>query len=470
VKETSSRDSAFIELVWRERLPLGMNLLMNDESGFLKVVDFPRGSQARLVCVKRGLDPEIFKGSRIVAVNGTTYDDQDELFDALRDQGRPKTVQFELAESADAERVRMFVEGGGSNSRSFDDEPEEEPERTFMFRDVVFDQPGELGIQFSNSIDNFGLIVNKLMEGEGGIVLAAERSGKIEEGDLLVRINGELVVSTDGSGRAKAVELLESAAATRPLCLTFVDPYIRSVTVDAPPSGTRSEDDGGPSELVLEHRVSHDGTKRVVIIGFEDIGGKAETTGILIGDHLVFVNGIPVGAGCRWLGVSPTPTLTEVYGMLEDEMSYPMGLTFARPRQNEAGSGRWSPIRTQAISDSDADTTCVTVESRGQLGCILEQKRSGDVQVVDFKAVPGVFQRALGGMKAPDGKIALSVDSLNGQFVPSYATTDMVKNAIIRSWKSDGRVEMWLSDDAQKHWIHHVANNDAPCATLATTT
>ena len=33
-----------VELVWREHLPLGMNLLMNDDSGLLKVVDFPRGS------------------------------------------------------------------------------------------------------------------------------------------------------------------------------------------------------------------------------------------------------------------------------------------------------------------------------------------------------------------------------------------------------------------------------------------
>lgn len=44
MEEQNSLDRRRIELVWRERLPLGMNLLMNDDSGFLKVVDFPRGS------------------------------------------------------------------------------------------------------------------------------------------------------------------------------------------------------------------------------------------------------------------------------------------------------------------------------------------------------------------------------------------------------------------------------------------
>lgn len=48
VDEEDVPDRRRIELVWRERLPLGMNLLMNDESGLLKVVDFPRGSVSHL--------------------------------------------------------------------------------------------------------------------------------------------------------------------------------------------------------------------------------------------------------------------------------------------------------------------------------------------------------------------------------------------------------------------------------------
>ena len=48
VRSVSQERSKVVELVWRDRLPLGMNLLMNDSSGKLKVVDFPRGSQARV--------------------------------------------------------------------------------------------------------------------------------------------------------------------------------------------------------------------------------------------------------------------------------------------------------------------------------------------------------------------------------------------------------------------------------------
>lgn len=286
-------DRQSVELVWRERLPLGMNLLMNDESGYLKVVDFPRGSQARLVCEKRGFDPDLFKGATLVAVNGFEYDDQDELFDALRDPVRPKTVEFELAESTDAERIRRFVEGKDSKD-SMEDEPSDEPEREFKLRDVIFDQPGELGIEFGNSLDNFGLIVRGFIEGQGGTVLSAERSGEIAVGDLLVKINDKLVVSTDGTGRAQAVELLESTAAVRPLCLTFTDPYLFSEILEAPAETTNPDSDGGPSELRMEEQASEDVPKRIVLNGLNDISGKAESAGILIGDHLVFVNGLPV--------------------------------------------------------------------------------------------------------------------------------------------------------------------------------
>lgn len=144
--------------------------------------------------------------------------------------------------------------------------------------------------------------------------------------------------------------------------------------------------------------------------------------------------------------------------MLKSEMSYPAGLTFARPRQVVESETRWSPSKHgHAIRDDEAETMCVTVDTRGQLGCILEQKRNRDIQVTDFEAVKGVFQMALAKYQDESGKISLSIDSLNGQFVPSYATKEMVKNAITRSWKSERRVEMWLCDDRQKRWIHQIA-------------
>jgi hypothetical protein len=461
MNETSSTDRTFVELVWRDRLPLGMNLLMNDESGLLKVVDFPRGSQARAVCEKRGLDPEIFKGSTVVGVNGAEYDDQDDLFEALKDPGRPKTVRFELADTEDAERIRRFVEGG-DNKQDESGAPSEEDERQFRLRDVEFTQPGELGLEFADAPDSAGLVVRRFLGGPGGTVLAAERSGRVRAGDLLVKINGQMVISLggaeSGSGSARAIERLQSEGRSRPLTLTFAEPYLFRQTIDINMVSSLHEGrDGGPQELVLEELVVKEtGAKRVVLKGFEDVSGSAESSGIMIGDHLVFVNGMPVGAGCRWLGVSPPPTLAEIHAMMAHDKAYPMGLTFARPRRQRDAASRWTnPSRDRMFRDDEAETMCVTFERPSQLGCVFDETRVHDVVVADFRAVPGVFQRALGPYLRP--KFPLSFDSVNGQFVPSYATKDMVRSAIQRSWKSEGHVDVCLCDDTNRRWIHAVA-------------
>ena len=79
-------DEEMVELVWRERVPLGLNLLTNDSSGYLKVIDFPRGTQARKVAQSKQLDPDLFKGATIERVNGRKYgpENQVELFSALK--------------------------------------------------------------------------------------------------------------------------------------------------------------------------------------------------------------------------------------------------------------------------------------------------------------------------------------------------------------------------------------------------
>ena len=462
VNETNLTDRNLVELVWRERLPLGMNLLMNDESGLLKVVDFPRGSQARLVCEKRGLLPEDFKGATIVGVNGTEYDDQEDLFESLKDPSRPKTVRFELAATEDAERIRQFVEGVSKSPGRR--ETANSPDRMFKLREIRFDEPGEIGIEFVNALDGIGLAVRGFLPGPGGTVLSAQKSGNVRLGDLLIRINGELAIRTDGTGRSRAINLLQSVGKARPLTLTFAEPYLFCEVIDRGnlQRSLRVEDsDGGPQELVLEDVVllpDSVSTKRVVLQSFENISGSAESSGILIGDHLVFVNGMPVGAGCRWLGVAPPPTLAEVHRMMSHEKAYPMGLTFARPRQMD--SNRWAGSRSgRLLSDDEADTMCVTVEHPSQLGCVLEATKVHDIVVGDFVAVPGIFQRALSKYTA-DSASPLAIDSVNGQFVPTYATKDMVRNAIQRSWKADSRLELWLCDDVNKHWIHAVAEQE----------
>jgi hypothetical protein len=453
--------NSLIELVWRERLPLGMNLLLNDESGQLKVVDFPRGSQARSVCEKRNLDPEGFKGATIIAVNGIKYQTEDELFEALRDPGRPKTIQFELAESEDAERIRKFVE----ESQGLDDSNRKNhrkgtlEDRTFATRKVLFTDPMDLGIEFANSPDNTGLMVRKFLETEEGLVLSAERrKDQIHIGDLLTHINGTLVLGENGSGRTKALELLEAEGGQRPLTLTFGDPYLHCVVCEK--SQKLPYVIGGPEEIILKEDKD---AKKIVLEGFKDVDGCSEKAGVMLGDFLVFVNGLSVGAGCRWMGESTSPSLSQVEEMILDSGNYPIGLTFARPaRQEDGGQDRgWtsqflgSGPAQKLISMETSETTCVTAEYYDQLGLELEQKEYNDIVVKDLAAISGPFQMSMERLRDPvtESFDHLSVDAINGEFVPSYATTQMVRNAMERSWKSDDRVEVMYCDHARKEYI-----------------
>lgn len=460
VEATPEPKTTLIELVWRERLPLGMNLLLNDESGQLKVVDFPRGSQARTVCEKRNLDPDAFKGATIIAVNGIKYVTEDDLFDALRDPGRPKTIQFELAESEDAERIRRFVE----QSQAMDNplltknkSSMSAADRTFKIRKVDFVDHMELGIEFANSLDNTGLVVRKFLESEDGLVLAAERrKEEIHPGDLLTHINGQFVLGENGSGRIAALKLLEANGNQRPLSLTFVDPYLHLVVYEK--SSSLPYSIGGPTEEVLLKEDKE--AKRILLDGFQDVDSVSEKAGVMLGDHLVFVNGVTVGAACRWMGERSAPSLGQVQDILQEPSNYPIGLTFARPQQMDQSRDRggWfggSNNANNSFSMENSETICVTGESSEQLGLDLELKAYSDIVVKDLHAIPGPFQMASQRLRDPQTEVYshLAIDSVNGEFVPSFATPQMVKGAMDRSWKSEqGSVEVLYCDDARKKW------------------
>jgi hypothetical protein len=442
VSESVTSDHAFIELVWRERL-LGMNLLLNDDSGLLKVVNFPRGSQARVVCERRGFDSDAFKGATIFAVNGTQYDDQEEIFESLKHPARPKTISFRLADTKDAERLRKVLE---MHQTLIEVAPDE---REFKFREVNFFDEGDLGILFQPTNDNVGLVVSGFVEGSDGIVLAAERSGDVLLGDLLTHINNETVIRPDGDGLTLAMKLLGSSAIIRPLLLTFADPYLHNVDIQKVDVAPGSDCGGGPSELVL-NETNEGGKRRVLVTGFTNISGMAERCGVLIGDQLVFVNGLPVGAGCRWLDAPSSPSLKEVMDMLSHGGFYPIGLTFARRQQQNVS--RWS-VSTDEFLDSEAETICVTASSQDRLGMLLMQMENGDIVVTDFQGVPGIFQQALERCKQKNGSINLAVESINGQIVPSYLSIDIVLNALNRSWATSGSTLLTLCDDEQKYWL-----------------
>jgi len=439
VAQEAEESRSLIELVWRERLPLGMNLLTNDESGQLKVVDFPRGSQARAVCEKRKLNPSSFQGSTIVAVNGTEYTDTNELFDALRDPSRPKTVRFQLEKIEEVERVRSFVEA----SRANDDNKKERLKRTYVpsTRVVEVSEPGELGLEFSTAPDNVSLFVSSFLEHPDGIVYAAEKTGRIRVGDFLVSVQSARLMGNSSS----AIELLEKYASQRPLALELCDPYVFTVKIPKAEDQTGLDTGGGPDELVLDDLPRREGRRRVGITSFLEIPGMAESSGILIGDHLIFVNGQPVGAGCRWMGI-PMPGLDEVYGMLRDESKFPMGLTFARPHQLRQETG---PLR-----DDEADTFCVTADNKERIGCLFDQTPSGDIHVRDFYGIAGLLQRSILA-RAPHYAVipSLAVESIQGELVPSYATVDMVRSAICRAWKDSPELRLTVCNDELRDFV-----------------
>lgn len=379
-----------------------------------------------------------------------------ELFDALRDPGRPKTVRFQLSPADEAEKLRHYVEK--TNNQATEGRTFVRKKQNFELRTVEFIDPGELGIEFTPSADCFSLVVTSLIEREDGTLLAAEKSGKVAPGDMLTHVNGVKVVGTESNSASTAVKLLEQSAGIRPLTLGFSSPYLYRVDVLKEEASQGSDAGGGPTELILTEIQRQKGPRRIAISGFNQVSGMAENSGILIGDYLVFVNGSPVGAGCRWLGVTPVFGLDEVYNMIRDRSAYPMGLTFARRKKKASSSWETSLITEDLLRDHEAETFCVTTDSQELLGCLFDQAPSGDVIVRDFYGVPGILQRCLSNKLGPSmpSLLPLSIESLNNQCVPSYASAEIVMNALKRGWKTQYELSFLLCNDELKEWIDEI--------------
>jgi hypothetical protein len=247
-----------------------------------------------------------------------------------------------------------------------------------------------------------------------------------------------------------AVELLQAKVSQRPLSLTFSSPFVYNVVIEKPVSlqSANSHGIGGPEELVLDEK-SVSGKRRVFLKAYRCVSGVAESSGILIGDHLVFVNGEPVGAGCRWMGLDRIPTLEETNAMLKNDNNYPIGLTFARAKSQMAS--RWAS--SNELSDADATTICVAADSFERLGCVLDIGSSTDIVVSDFQEVPGIFQQNMHCIHNEIGQCNYSIEAIDDQFVPSYATKSIVHNAISRSWNMNGSVKITLCDDELREWL-----------------
>ena len=301
-------------------------------------------------------------------------------------------------------------------------------------------EDGSIGVEFCSSVDNCALAVRELLP--EGLAKAADTENQIQVGDILISINGNKIIEGDGPWIQKSYESLHRDGLSRPLRLEFIRPYFFKVIIK---NENCDLDNDGPEELLLKERISHNGSKRICLDGFHGVDGSAESSGILIGDNLIFINGIPVGAGIALRPDSRNVSFKEVQEMLADEKSYPLCLHFAR---------QISSTKRSADSDLQSDdikTIAVTTMRLNQLGCAISKVglRGNKFVANQFHAVSGNFNRIISDSIPTDSIKGISFHSINGELIPSYASCDMVQNAMKRGWKS-GQLEIIFCDDKVK--------------------
>jgi len=435
-----------IDLVWTEFVPLGINLL-TDLNRDIQVVDFPRGSQARRSAIKMDLDPDIFMGSAIKGVNGTSYgiESRAELVAALKDPSRPKTIKFELVKTEELQKAREFA----TRVEKFKDHGQNKKKTkipnavvSHRVKSVNIVDDGPIGIKFAKSIDGCALVIDSFSE--EGCARSFEQNGSLALGDLLISINNNRFVGGDGSWIEQSLKSLELYGSIRPLRLGFVKSYLELITFE-PSANTLTHNTGPEDEFKLEEKVLPGGGNMISLKSFQEVDGVAETGGIFIGDRLLFINGNPVGTGHHLQPSKfnkPTSSIGTVQYMLQDPKAYPMGLTFARP----------SCTRMRK-SESDLQTFNIVAPCYNQLGFVLkEDPSSGNLVINSFHGVTGYFQEELS-RKVLLKNTGLQIKSIDGQGVPSYATCDIVINAMKRNWKKNGKLEILFCDEQERQWL-----------------
>ncbi|KAL3801633.1 hypothetical protein HJC23_013138 [Cyclotella cryptica] len=434
-----------VELVWRERVPLGLNILTNHDSGLLKVIDLPRGTQARQVAQRAQLDPEIFKGSTIVSVNGRRYgpDSQVELFAALKDPARPKSILFRLANKDDLKQIEKLVQK--RDSKGIDTNVNNQASRNDTGVDLVtfitITDNTDIGIKFASSSDGFGLVVSEFLRASN------DKFSGIEPSYFLSHVNGKCVLGENGSGKEEALRLLESEGAMRPLSLGFAKPYLHHIVIEKGPNLC-----GGPSELVFtELKPAADSNvkeNKIILDGFSLAEGAAESGKVFIGDNLVFINGIPVGAGCKLTDGTNAqcPSLDVVIDMLKRHS--PLALTFARANTEQ----RMSYLKSSSLSFNieAANTFSIEATDYDHIGCTFAVGHNGtDIVVKSISGVQGLFQRQM--MRAKYPLVGCALESVDDEIVPSYVNPQLMVSSISRRWMGNGRVKLTFCNLKQRN-------------------
>jgi len=452
----SDPDEEMVELVWRERVPLGLNLLTNDSSGYLKVIDFPRGTQARKVAQSKQLDPDLFKGATIERVNGRKYgpENQVELFSALKDPSRPKAILFQLASQEDLEKLESVVSRNKKTASPKKGASSDGNKSANLVTTVDILEKGDIGLKFT-SIDNFALAVSDFLRDSSNQALPAEQSGSVFLGDLLSHINGSLVLGSEGKGNQKALSLFEQIGPNqRPLSLGFAKPYLYKIILEKNTTTVETASFGGPSELIfVDAKPSEKGLSnqdnRILLKDFALVEGATETGGVFVGDNLVFVNGIPVGAGCRLLKNGPSPSLVEVIAMLK-QLS-PLALTFARAQAEQTSTVKTyltsSPL---SLNIESAYTFSIAAEDYSHIGCTFVKGMNGaDIVVNHMSGVDGPFKRQMTAARQPPF-VGCKLESIDGEVVLPYMNSQLITNALKRRWATNDRLELTFCNEMHR--------------------
>ena len=498
-----------VELVWREPVPLGMKLLMNDGSGEVKVVEFPRGGQALRVAEAAELDPNMFKGATICGVNGRKFVDPPSSFSrtgtttasgpvdmskiqvviaALKEPGRPKSIEFLIS---DTERTRiMRVLGKLQESEKKDDNimvrkvPKE-------INDVVITQEGPLGLSLGVIEEEVGLVVLGFKEGK--------ENKEIKVGSVLVCINGTYVQGGEDFV-TRATEMFKEVGGVRPIELGFMHPCAIAKRFGRQlPSSVRgaelSEDAfqmyGSPSEelVLVEARMSEeDKYTSIVISGFKDAPGALECGTVQCGDVLMSVNAVP-------FFISKTETemkqRKKLWSLINQEDAYPMTFEFARPRPGVNGVDGKNFFSTQ-----NSTRFAVEVHAKSDLGVSFRKTAFGNDEADAGAAAKSFFKNftkgdqpgrgspsegftkseaieflqvsSLNGVKGPvrcamqesvkeDERIGLGMAliKINGHAVPQSASAEDVSRALERAWRDskEGCLDVIFKDYAHQDFV-----------------
>jgi len=385
-------------------------------------------------------------------VNGTSYgiESRAELISALKDPSRPKTIKFELVKTEElkqarefATRVEKFREHGQNGKKS--NLPNAVVSHHVKSVNIV--DEGPIGIKFSKSIDGCALVIDSFSE--EGCARSFEQNGSLALGDLLISINGSCIVSGDGPWIEQSLKSLELYGSMRPLCFGFVNSYLELITFE-PDVNNLTHNNGPEDEFKLEEKVLLGGGNIISLKSFQEVDGAAEAGGVFIGDHLLFINGNPVGSRNSLQPIKfskSTSNIDTVQYMLQDPKAYPMGLTFARPGCTGVRKNQFR------AASSDLQTINIVATCYEQLGFVLKEvPPSSDLVVSSLHGVIGYFQEELSKQLLLKNN-GLLIKSIDGQGVPSYATCDIVMNAMKRNWKKNGKLEILFCDEEQRRWL-----------------